>query len=254
MSDLSDTIKGFYSEFILRDLLSFVTPGAIVVGASIIALSDLVMGSNFRLLDFLFIFNHIPIFIWILLFGLFYIIGLGLQYIREFFPCLKFPPIEYRNKYRDNDKKIKIENNDSIPIDEKGQFKRNFGCDEHFRNSKYYAEFRLPFIEKTRSFKGQPFEVERKTEERFIVIMQASGNSATAFIITGIIGIICLINPIFQSISWIIYSISCFVLFIILIKNYEIHRQRLLDWELEVNYPHILISRSFSRSHSRRRR
>ena len=89
MSDLSDTIKGFYSDFILRDLLSFVTPGAIVVGASIIALSDLVMGSKFGLLDFLLIFNHIPIFIWVLLFGLFYIIGLGLQYIREFFPCLK---------------------------------------------------------------------------------------------------------------------------------------------------------------------
>jgi|WetSurMetagenome_2_1015567.scaffolds.fasta_scaffold05260_9 hypothetical protein len=169
MSDLSDTIKGFYSDFILRDLLSFVTPGAIVGGAFMIALSYVGSGSKFGLQNFLFMINHIPIFIWILLFGLFYIIGFGLQNIRELFPWLKFPSIEYRNSYRDNEMKIKIENNDSVPVDEMMQLIRTFGCKELFRNSKYYAEFRLPFIRKTPYTKEQSFEAERKTEERYIV-------------------------------------------------------------------------------------
>lgn len=248
MSDLSDTIKSFYSDFILRDLLSFVTPGAIVVGALMFILSNCWLRSWYGHPDFLLLINLIPIFGWILVFGFFYIVGIGLQYVRECIPSLKFPPLIYRSKYRDSNLKINPdEKNGSKPVDENNQFKREFGCDELFRNSKYYAEFRLPFMEKTRSF-----EEERKTEERYVIIMQASGNSGIAFFIATFF---VLVSFIFHQFLLLLLGIAvCFLIVaIILILNFKIHRQRLLDWELEVSHHHILSSRSFSRSHFRRR-
>ena len=250
MSDLSDTIKGFYSDFILRDLLSFVTPGAIVVFSIAFMLSE----SWEQLFKNLCI---IPWFAWILFFGFFYLIGLSLQVVRELFPWLKFPPIVYRNKYRDTAMKLKRNTNgDSIPVDEKKEFTRQFVCDEHFRNSKWYAEFRLPFIRKTQPTKECSFEAERKIEERFIVIMQASGNAAIAFGITVVVGSIVLLINYSQKIdnfTLFLITLICIILSMILLENFQIHRQRLLDWELEVAHPHILSSRSFSRNHSRRR-
>jgi hypothetical protein len=251
MSDLSDTIKGFYSDFILRDLLSFVTPGAIGVGTFIYALSNFGIGVRYIQPHFLVLINLIPIFGWILLFGLFYVVGIGLQLIREKIPGLEFPPIEYRNKYRRNDEQIKKVNDDLTLVNGKEEFIRTFGCDELFRNSKYYAEFRLPFIRKTQPIRERSFDAERKTEERFIVIMQASGNSAIAFSIAAITEFIVNFKDL-SPIPVLIISILCIVS-IILLKNFQLHRQRLLDWELEITNPHILSSRSFSRSHFRRR-
>lgn len=142
MSDISDTIKGFYSDFILRDLLSFVTPGAIVVFSLVFALWE-------SWEKIIYTLCLIPWPVWILIFGFFYLTGLTLQIIGESICCFKFPPKKYQNIYRDINKKINEDDNgNSIPVDKEKQYTKDFDFKEEFQNSKYYAEFRLPFIKK----------------------------------------------------------------------------------------------------------
>jgi hypothetical protein len=81
MSDLSDTIKGFYSDFILRDLLSFVIPGAIVIGTLALAFLKIDVSTIWGQIYIVRILSQISIISWILLFGLFYMSGLGIQYV-----------------------------------------------------------------------------------------------------------------------------------------------------------------------------
>jgi hypothetical protein len=244
MSDLSDTIKGFYSEFILRDLLSFVTPGAIVVGTFFFALSELGNGTIFGNSDFLFRVNHISIVFWILLFGLFYIIGLGMQNVSQRISLctmknfnhidLIFPPKEYINKFRDNSGCAKEANCDKLNVpDKKNEREIEFGFDEKLRNAKYYHCMRLPFLSHSNN-------VERKTHERFIVLMQSSGNCAVAFFLSSLMSVVffilLLMNGSFNY-PLIFWMIFCLFFSVCLYSEFNVLRQRVFDWEYEViNY------------------
>jgi hypothetical protein len=235
MSDLSDTIKGFYSDFILRDLLSFVTPGAIVIGTMILALSNIDFNSRYGLQYFVLIINHIPIVFWILMFGIFYIVGVGLQVIGQTcssfmmrkigFLDLIFPPKEYLNKSRnifgcpketDNEKQNSLTKN----------MKKFFCFEDECRNAKYYSLMRLPFLSCSNN-------VEKKTHERFIVLMQTCGNCAIAFFFSGIVILIfhTRFGPFFFPVLGILF---CFPLPIFFYFGFQDHRQKLLDWECEV--------------------
>ena len=72
MSEISEGIQSFYQKFVLRDVLSFVTPGAIVVITFYYCL-------DFQL-DLKFVKNIIWMFS-LILFGFFYIIGFVCQSI-----------------------------------------------------------------------------------------------------------------------------------------------------------------------------
>jgi hypothetical protein len=244
MSDLSDTIKGFYSEFILRDLLSFVTPGAIVVGTFFFALSELENGSRFGISYFLFRVNHISIVFWILLFGFFYIIGLGLQNVSQRislhtmdrFGCIDliFPPKEYVNKFRHNSGCAKEANCDKLNVLDKNNGRKiEFGFDEKFRNAKYYNCMRLPFLSHSN-------DVERKAHERFIVLMQSTGNCAVAFFLSSLMSVVFWILFIMnRSFNYplIFWMIFCLFFSVCLYSGFNVLRQRVFDWEYEVvNY------------------
>jgi hypothetical protein len=236
MSDLSDTIKGFYSDFILRDLLSFVTPGAIVIGTLAITLANVDINTTHGQVYIVNIFSHIPIVIWILLFGFFYIVGYGLLCFNHWISMITngkidflFPPLQYNNRFR-NKSGISIKT--KCKITEKfGDYHEKFCLDEECRNAKYYHCMRLPFLSHSN-------DAEKKTHERFVVLMQASGNSSLAFLFSAII--IILITFIMQKefniviISWILV---CIFFSLILYYGFTDHRQKLLDWEFEaVNY------------------
>jgi len=245
MSDLSDTIKGFYSDFILRDLLSFVTPGAIVVGSLFFSLFELGDGSRFGNPDFLFNVNHISFVFWIFLFGLFYIVGLGLQIVSQeisLYTMKKFnqidfifPPKEYVNKFRDNSGCVKEANSDKLNVpDINSEKKIEFGFDEEFRNAKYYHSMRLPFLSHSN-------DVEKKTHERFIVLMQSSGNCAVAFAVAFFLSLLLSLfwfivgrSFNFPLIYWMFF---CLFLSVFLYLGFKVLRQRVFDWEYEVvNY------------------
>lgn len=71
MSDIGDAIKYLYREFILRDLLSFVTPGAIVIVSALLFRFDLYQTLTFSKL--------IPLILYIPVFGVFFMVGFAIQ-------------------------------------------------------------------------------------------------------------------------------------------------------------------------------
>jgi hypothetical protein len=76
MQGLADAIRTFYEEFILRDVLAYVTPAAFVVGYIL----KLYYGSVSVILAVL---KDIPVAAYILVFGGLFIIGYGLQNLGE---------------------------------------------------------------------------------------------------------------------------------------------------------------------------
>ena len=83
MSDISDTIKYLYREFILRDLLSFITPGAIIICAMLLLEWDLSQILTFTKL--------IPLVLYIPIFGAFFMVGFAIQCLgAEIFHVIKF--------------------------------------------------------------------------------------------------------------------------------------------------------------------
>jgi hypothetical protein len=86
MSGLGDAIKYLYSQFILRDVLSFITPGAIVVlTAFLLFLPEPCLTQRLETL-----FRYSTSIYWLLyipLFGLFYVTGYALQCIKNLMHC-----------------------------------------------------------------------------------------------------------------------------------------------------------------------
>lgn len=90
MGDVADTIKYLYEKFILRDVLSFVTPGALVVLTAFLFIPDPTVGGRFqRLISDL---QQISWVFYILLFGLFFAVGFAIQCLGEFFGIVYFTP------------------------------------------------------------------------------------------------------------------------------------------------------------------
>lgn len=82
MSDIGDAIKYLYREFILRDFLSFVTPGAIVVGSMLLLHWDLC-----QILTF---FKSIRLVLYIPIFGILFMVGFAVQCLgAEILPIIK---------------------------------------------------------------------------------------------------------------------------------------------------------------------
>jgi hypothetical protein len=95
MSEVGNIVSGFYSDFVLRDLLSFVTPGAILLGSILF----LILPLNY-LIHF---FNNLNWILYIFLFGLCYIIGFGLMMVGEFLgQYLKFLKGRYLTYYKES--------------------------------------------------------------------------------------------------------------------------------------------------------
>lgn len=73
MDKVNKIIDNFYSNFVLRDLLSFITPGAISIFSSLTLIFDFQDIINF--------FSNISLLIFIPALGLFYSIGYSLQFL-----------------------------------------------------------------------------------------------------------------------------------------------------------------------------
>ena len=82
---MGDAIKYLYSQFILRDVLSFITPGAIIVAATTYVFYPELLERPIHWLLF------IP------LFGVCYIIGFALQCFGELFGFIRFTPYDERS-------------------------------------------------------------------------------------------------------------------------------------------------------------
>ena len=76
MQGFADAIKYFYQQFILRDFLAYVTPGALVIACVLF-----VKTGNFD--TWLKTLGKIPLLAYLVLFGLSFAIGFALQNIGE---------------------------------------------------------------------------------------------------------------------------------------------------------------------------
>jgi len=88
MSGFGDAVKYLYNQFILRDVLSFITPGAIVVFTAILLLlTEPDLGQGLRT-----VFRYSTSFHWLLyipLFGLFYAVGYAIQSMLALLGCIR---------------------------------------------------------------------------------------------------------------------------------------------------------------------
>ncbi len=97
MGDIGSAIKYLYSQFILRDVLSFIMPGAIVVlTAFLLFLPETCLtqrlGTLFRFSRDMHWLLYIP------LFGVFYVVGFALQCLGELFGFVRFSPYAEKNR------------------------------------------------------------------------------------------------------------------------------------------------------------
>lgn len=94
MSDIGDAIQSLYNKFIMRDVLSFVIPGAVVVGS----LLDLSQMSHILKL---FHSNSIPFILYFPIFGIFYMVGFAVQCLgAEILHVIKFHRMTWEEHFR----------------------------------------------------------------------------------------------------------------------------------------------------------
>lgn len=201
MNGIESIASRFYSDFILRDLLSFVTPGAIVLGSVLYLF--LPLGFLLR------IFNELNPLLYIPLLGLCYIIGIGLLMLGE----------EIDSTYECCFKKISI-----------GWFS-TFHAPTAIEQQKVVKSFHEKLTNHTR-------DQFSKIRERYVILMQACGTCCLAILISAVILLIKfqLIYPLHSRLfHWIIpisiLIIGMFFIAILLGNGYCVHKKRLKDWD-----------------------
>ena len=193
MGDFGDAISNLYEKFILRDLLSFITPGAIVVLTALLLF--LPIGELFELSRSMHWLLYIP------LFGLFFISGFAIQCAGEFLGIIHFsPPDKY---HWDCKQRLKI----LLP----------FGWSKEKDNMwwvNYYKDI-LNFWESTATD-----DTARQARERLIVLKQMCANGSLAIFIAGIL---LLVNNWVHLASLVLFFIVTASLLLSLFWGYRVH-------------------------------
>jgi hypothetical protein len=201
MSDLSSALDNFYSNFVLRDILSFIFPGAIVC----ISLSIWINPDDNRIL---FISNILPI---ILLFGVFYLVGFSIQIIRE--------------GLERSIKKGSILS--KLPDTINGFYNREDGefSNDDDNNVRYTHTQLLKTYKEIGHYNDRPDQI----LERFTAFYQFFGNSCLAFTVV----IICFLIQIFSNPQCPI-PIWVWLILLVLVASsyigYVIHKRRRKIW------------------------
>ncbi len=160
MAGFGDAIKYLYSQFILRDVLSFITPGAIVILTGfLLFLPEPCLTQR---LETLFKYSRdIHWLLYIPLFSVFYIVGFAVQCFGELLGCIRHTP---------NDDRSCLQQRLRIFWDAK----ENWWHQAHVRIAH--------FMRATQDCKQK---WERERHERFVVLKQMCANGALAIAIAG---------------------------------------------------------------------
>ena len=192
MGDIGNAIKYLYRQLILRDILSFVAPGALIVWSALYFFFPELLSYSIHWL------LYIP------LFGVFYLVGFAVQCLGELFGILSFsPPDKYPWPRRE---RWNILN----PIGVRWTKDK-----DNVWWNKYYKEME-EFWAKTKCD-----EDAQQRRERLIVLKQLCGNGFLSIIIAGIF-----LGTSFCSLSWVkilIPSLAAFFLFGSLFWGHRVH-------------------------------
>jgi len=194
MGDFGNAIKYLYREFILRDILSFVTPGAIIVMAVL----------YFFFSELLFPSYSIHWLLYIPLFGVFYLVGFAVQCFGEFLGIISFsPPDEY-----------------PWPLKQRWNILNPIGA--HWTKdkdivwwNKYYKKME-EFWKVTKSD-----EEAQQRRERLIVLKQMCANGFLSILIAGIFFGVSFCS--FLCVKFLVVSVVAFLLTASLFWGYRVH-------------------------------
>ena len=196
MADTEKIITSFYSDFILRDVLSFVTPGAILLGSLLYTFwpSDFIINEFLKVNPLLFI----P------LFGLCYMIGIGLMMIGE--------------------KKDLTYGKTRFPVCQLGIFPTYYK-----ENVKNQLDLTKTIFEKLAGKNNKDDYL--KMRERYIIFKQACGNCAISFMCSIIILAIKIGIIGTDFVPTIIMIIIMFLLLFPLTNGFDAHDKRREIWD-----------------------
>lgn len=220
MGGFGDAIKYLYERFVLRDMLSFVIPGAIVTStAFILAFPYTILEEQFSNL-FQFTFS-IPWLLYIPLFGFFYMVGFAIQCLGEFFGLIRIhraAKSSWRQRFRilwcgwDNESNI-------------------WWKEAHKDTVSFHSAIRKRL--KDEEGKEQ-YEWARLQQERLVVLKQMCANGFLASVLGAIFLIFRLLtNTVItsQHVGWIVFPIVFFIgilpLTLSLFWGYRVHELRL---------------------------
>lgn len=156
MGGISDAIKYLYDKFILRDVLSFITPGAIVVVAA-----------TYLFFPEVFCYS-IPWPFYIVIFGVFFVVGFAIQCFGEIIGFIRFTPYP-KNDWRRRGR-IFLCNWREDYCDRKSDKSNIWFWGEHKEVAK--------FMERSRDDADA-----RQGYERIVILQQMCGNNFLAIII-----------------------------------------------------------------------
>ncbi len=204
MAGFGDAIKYLYGKFILRDVLSFVTPGAIVV------FTVLFLFFSKPTEVFGFVHTYWPLYI--PLFGLFFMVGFVVQCLGEIFDIIRFGPRDqgtwgqrfgiFWSNWADE---------------------RNIWWKEVHKNNVAFAKY-IHSDEWAEQQRERLVEWAEQQQERLVVLKQMCANGAFAIAISAFL---ILINLWSHQAYIVLFSIVAFLLLLSLFWGYRIHELRL---------------------------
>jgi len=192
MVTVTDVLDSLYSNFVLRDFLSLVTPGAIILGT--------ILYCQFGFAGTVAIIEKIPFLVFFPLFGICYVIGIGTWTFGEI-----------------ASKKI-LNTNFTI-----------YDYDKKENEKKYYQNLKKIYENKSGLTN---LSVILKTRERFILLMQTCGNFFIALGISLVILLLYYFSgSALHSGLFSLIIISMFLLSVICYYGYVVHREYLKLWD-----------------------
>lgn len=159
MQGIADAIKYLYQEFILRDVVAYVTPGAIVLAVVVWVVFD--TGDAVKIV------RDIPKIAYLPLYGVVFVIGLGLENLGEM-----LHPLRFHNRRENFDNPANARRHQRLLEDS-----------DHFR---VLQELHRVAAGHTEPCAGYGSSLER-TRERITVKKYASGNMAIAILVSMIL-------------------------------------------------------------------
>ncbi|MFV1950929.1 MAG: hypothetical protein ACC630_03060 [Nitrospinota bacterium] len=177
MSDIGNGIKYLYERFILRDLLSFVTPGTIVVASILLPL----LLNKLELSEVLDISKSIPFIFYIPIFGFLFMVGFAVQCFGEVIHLIKIHEFKAKDKAK---AKAKDKNKQELCMQLRKvlRSKDQEADDNEHRNQ-------------LRKFQLKADEDAKRLHEREVIFKQMCGNGAFAIFIASILFLIKLWKP-----------------------------------------------------------
>lgn len=201
--------KDLYDKFIMRDLLSFVAPGAIVLLAVLLLWWPAPNVYNF--------FQNLH---WWLLFIVFlpvtFIIGFAVQCFGEIVGCIWFSTFESPNKAKCT--------NRYRPL-----WRQWIGKAAEYEWWKKHLEEWKTF-RKQQQQKDRDGEVERREAERLVVLTQMCANAFFAALFAGVAYLFSIVFRVPSPASWVLTVLYAFLLIVSLLWGHRVHMLKLSDF------------------------